>query len=506
MRCLTSPLKSLLACSGLILLLALPTAAQVDEAAATRLMIEAQRLSESGSRDAALLEYKALVDRFPRSTLAPQALAESARIRFELGGLDAAAVIAERLIEEYSSSGEGAAGLVLKARILVERATTVEQLNEALTLLKRLPNLYGRVRYPLLEPRAEGRVLAGELLIQLGDLGAAAASFVEVIEDEPRGRFTLRAHIGLGRVLALKGQQIAALEAFQLAIDEGLGNDDITSQRAVADARDRLSLLYRFWIRPTLAEKPWTKTETIRPAGIEWKKPDGVAVNADREVLVSDGAVGLVRIDSSGKSTAAAVRSPGRPFVDHRGSFYAPLGSSIRRLEPPESRSFQSGGDKPKALDKIDTGARGPLGHWFLLDRSSDGVQVFLDDGTPKPPLGAGLDIRDISVDERGRLYVLSQRPSKISIFGLDGQVVSSFTGTWSKPTSLAVDWLGNIYVLDASENSVAVLNGKGEAVATIPASLPGVGALRSPTDIAVSPSGQVYLTDSRLQTVYRLD
>ncbi len=480
---------------------------QADEGAATRLMVEAQRLEQSRGGEAALLEYEALVKRFPQSPLAPKALAASALIQFDLGDLERAELTAKMLVDSYSNSGEGASGLVMQARILVERAASVTDLNDALTLLKRVPNLFGGNRYPLLEPRAEARVFAGQLLLQLGDLGAAATSFVEAIEDEPKGRFTLAAHLGLGRVLALRGDRVSAMEAFQLAINEGLINDDPASQRAVADARRRLSLLYRFWIRPAINQTVWTTSQTLT-IGSEWKKPRGVAASASGEVLVNDTAVGAYRIspDQDGAASSVAVRNAGKPFIDGKGRRYLPTQSSVRQMDPSNSTIFATAGEKPKQLEKLQAGARGILGEWYLIDKAFPGVQVFSKDGNILAPLSEDLEVVDVAIDERGRVFVLSQKPSRVTIFDLDRQSVNVISGGWSKPGALDVDWLGNIYVLDTSSNSVAVIDESGTRVTSIPASLPGVGALRAAEDIAVDGSGQVFITDSKLQTVYRLN
>ena len=83
---------------------------------------------------------------------------------------------------------------------------------------------------------------------------------------------------------------------------------------------------------------------------------------------------------------------------------------------------------------------------------------------------------------------------------------VKAIAGSWSKPRAVDVDWLGNIYVLDSSSNSIEVIDETGAKITRITASLPGVGALRTAEDVAVDGAGQVYIADSKLQTVYRLN
>ena len=480
-------------------------AAQADEAAATRLVLEAERLEASDDASGALQEYEALVARFPQSSLAPKALAAAASIQFRLGDLTAAGETAQKLVDTYSSSGEAAAGLVLQARIQIQEAGSSEDLEAALTLLKRVPNLYGRSRYPILQPRAEARVLAGELLTRLSRLGEAAASFVEAIEDEARGPHTLEAQLGLGTVLALRDQRDAAMEAFQLAIDEGLRNDTAASQEAVDRARRRLSLLYRFWVRADASGKTWLETERLAHPGGEWRKPSGVATNDRGDVLVADQNLGLTTLLADGTSSASSVRDAVRPFVGRDGAFHLVTSGAVRRLTPPATETFVSTGDKPKQLDKLIAAQQGRLGEWLLVNRGDDGIQVFSDDKTEQSVKSGDLEVLDLATDERGAVYLLSERPSRVTIHKADGSGVSVVPGPWRKPVAIDVDWLGQIYVLDAAENRIHILKENGENVLSVPATLPGGVALRSAEDLAVDESGRLIVVDPRLKLVLRL-
>lgn len=485
-------------------LVAATGAAQTDEAAATRLMLEAERLAGSDDAVGALQEYQALVERFPQSDLAPKALAAAAAIQFDRGDLEAAGSTAEKLVQTYSATGEAAAGLVLQARIQVRNATSSEDLENALTLLKRVPNLYGRSRYPILPPRAQARVQAGDLLTRLSRIGEAAASFVEAIEDEPRGPHTLEAQLGLGTVLALRGERKAAMEAFQLAIDEGLRNDTVASRAAVEKARRRLTLLYRFWVRGAEGAV-WRESERLAHPSGEWRKPVGVATNAAGDVLAVDQNLGVATLRADGTSSASSIRDATRPFIGRAGAFHVVTPGAIRRLDPPATEAFVSTGDKPKQLDKLIVAQRGRLGEWLLVNKGDDGIQVFSDDKADQTLKSGDLEVIDLATDERGTIYALSERPSRVTIHKADGSGVSVVTGTWRRPAAIDVDWLGQIYVLDSADNRIHVLKEDGEDVTTVPATLPGGIALRSAEDLAIDESGRLLVVDPRLKLVLRL-
>ncbi len=78
--------------------------------------------------------------------------------------------------------------------------------------------------------------------------------------------------------------------------------------------------------------------------------------------------------------------------------------------------------------------------------------------------------------------------------------------GDWRRPEALALDELGNLYVLDRDAKMVKVFNPAGQQLWEIGPTLPGGIELRSPRDIAVDGTGRLYIADRELKAVLVLE
>lgn len=112
-------------------------------------------------------------------------------------------------------------------------------------------------------------------------------------------------------------------------------------------------------------------------------------------------------------------------------------------------------------------------------------------------PTGIGLQTSALTLADSTGAAI-----SSASLYGIglasaistDPGVVSTLTGTFTKPTAVATDSLGNVYVTDATTNTVtrfAAGSTTGNAVST------GTIVLKSPSGIAIDPSGNIYISDT---------
>jgi len=114
----------------------------------------------------------------------------------------------------------------------------------------------------------------------------------------------------------------------------------------------------------------------------------------------------------------------------------------------------------------------------------------------------------------RRELLVVDQLNFRVQIFDLDGDINDSFicrlgaatsspsctfcrTRLFSVPAGIAVDPAGRIYVADASDGRVRVVDRDGTARGQIGAFGAGKSQLRVPLDIAIDTYGRVFVSDS---------
>ena len=478
-----------------------------DESAAQRLMQEAERQLANGNLVGAIAEYEALVTRFPDSRAAPRALQRWANAQYTAGDARTAYDLADRLASQYPASPQAAEAMILQARIQLVNANDRPAIEQAATLLRRIPNLFGPESYPSLEARTEARVLTGQISMQLGDLADAAYEFLQAIEVETDSPWSSAARVGLARVLLFAETRsetdlASAIQLLQEALDAGSGDPALipaVTADAAAEARTLLTTVHRLLIRPVSGGSPWRQAGLL--PGVRGKKPQAVATAGDGRIAVIDDGTLIIQSPDGVIQTLGELRNPGRPWFGD-GQLYVPLQDSVRQIPGNAGRSFYYDGPKPKELDKLAAGAQGQLGEWWLYDRSIDGVVVF--DRMAHKTLGlapaGGINVTDVAAGPLGKVVVLSAKDSRVLVIGPDRRTLGGFTGSWRRPDAIATDQLGNVYVLDRGSNQIDVRTMGGTKIATLGPLLPGGLELKSPEDLAVDAFGRVLIIDSKLE------
>ena len=129
---------------------------------------------------------------------------------------------------------------------------------------------------------------------------------------------------------------------------------------------------------------------------------------------------------------------------------------------------------------------------------------------TPTPPARFGEFLRELgglahpgfaAVDAEGRTWITERATGAVAAFGPDGKELARFPlevkpGLPREPRGIAISPAGEIYVSDLVEQNVVVLDGSGTVVRTIGNRGSGPGALREPRGLAIA-AGKLYVADS---------
>ena len=471
-----------------------------DSTAARRLLAEGQRLEKDGEIAAAIQEYALLLERFPRTLQAEEGLLALAAAQQRNGDPALARESAERLVSQYPSSPRAAGALVLLGGLLADTPSQPQDLEEARTLFRRVPLLFGRDAFPRLPARTEAQVRGGQISLRLGDFQDAAAAFVVAIEEEPRSSWTAVARLGLARVLLHQDEWVAAADELQ-RVAQG-------ASPAAPEARRWLTLIHRLKVRPAAGQPSWPTARLLPVASAQLKKPVAIAASADGRVVIADDGTDtglLVGVDGALEGRVQA-KDMGHPWwID--GHAYLPAGENVYAFNDRTNLRFLAPkGDDLKPLEKLTGGARGTFGQWYLLDRGRGEVIAFAPAGRHLGVLAQG-DPADLAQDLQGRLYVLDRRTKEVTRYSAQGDHQGTIArGDWRKPEAIAVDALGNLYVLDRDPGRVDIFDPEGNRVTSLGPSLPGGIELRGPLDLAIDGRGHIFIADPRLGAVVVLE
>ena len=490
-----------------------PPPAGAQDPAAERLFGEARRLEQAGDQDAALGELELLVQQFPNDALAPRALLSTAQLRRARGEVDVARTTLAKLFEHYPRTEEAAAGFVLEADMLVEGARSSQDLEEARQRYRRVPLLYGPERYPSLGERLRARLAAAELAIDLDDSEGAAAELVSAIEEEPSSPWRARARLLLAETWIRSGDWKAATDhLLELTRDPetATGDGAVVTEPDRAAARRWLTLLHRHRVRPEAGGSVWTSVSRY-PTGATLREPSGVAAGEDGRLLVVDGKADTVLLlgDHGTVVDRAVVDGGGRPgWSEGRWPFVVTDREIVLPFHGQRTNFLEPRPDREIPLKGMQAAARGRFGDWFVLAKGFKGLLAFESRRKGSELLVASrLEIEDVTHDAIGRILVLDSRANQVGRLSHDrrweGALIS---GAWRKPTAIATDPLGNLYVLDRGTATIEVFDAAGRRWTTVG---PVVGSgieLRSPVDLAVDGSGRLAIADSKLPFIVVMD
>lgn len=108
-----------------------------------------------------------------------------------------------------------------------------------------------------------------------------------------------------------------------------------------------------------------------------------------------------------------------------------------------------------------------------------------------------------IALDGEGNLYVTDSMNFRVCVFDRDGKFLHSFgklgntIGSFASPRGIAVDKDGNIYVTDTLFDAVQIFDPKGNLLLVFGSKGKGKGEFYAPEDISISKEGKAYISDA---------
>jgi DNA-binding beta-propeller fold protein YncE len=250
------------------------------------------------------------------------------------------------------------------------------------------------------------------------------------------------------------------------------------------------------------------------------RKPMGVFVGTDKRMLVSDTAAADVFVFDPVNQDATSLGSKGARGIfkpigigfDSKGRYFVAdtqadqvyvldtAGQLIGTLSPEVAFKQPSG----LAIDE-------PHNRLYVTDTHNHHVNVFELDtlkfiksvGRRGGEEGEFNFPSHITVDSKGKLYVVDTMNGRVQIFDPEGRFLLSFgqfgdaSGMFARPKGIAVDSEGHIYVVDAAFNNVQIFDEEGQILLSFASYGGGRGQMVLPAGMAIDDEDFIYVVDS---------
>jgi len=515
---------------ALFLTAATGTATYDDRPLDVRTYAQGMDALRAGRRDEAARLLRRVFTDFPGSPQAPPALLEMARLIYpvtvwsQIGSATPQAIqqagdLLTRLSQKYRASPQAARGLVLLGYLGMEPANPKSNLDEACGRFATAAQIY-----PESEAAADAFFASGMCDALRARPARAADDFGRLLEEHPDSPLAPEALYRYGIALSLLGDPAEAMLALQ------------ESRTRHADspfafkALERQTLLHRLRLLPALA----LKAGGVPATGVDWMllyRPDyeyGAPPGAAAQTAIRG--ISDISIDAQGLAVVASPRTPGVFRLDERGRIQEQISHpgpdhiaaadglavyiSGRQQIAVNARNW-SGADLkgPAGRPPADYGpiAVDAAGRVHLLDRRENAILIYDRArrlaGAVLPTAGKEGRFVDVAAGNEGGVYVLDGRAKVVIALhhGRETRRTALSSSSAQDPTALAVDGIGNLYVLDGATRAVFVCDPDGRPITVVRPPKEMMQQLGEPAALAVDALGRIYLAGRKTGRVGRL-
>ena len=496
----------------------------------TRTYFRGLDLLRQGKRDEAIKTLRKLVTDFPDSPHAPAAQFKVAELIYpastwdQIGSASPEAIreagdLLAALTQKYRSSREAPRALVKLGYLALEPSNPAFDLDQACGRFGTATQVY-----PESDAADDAHFGSGMCESLRARPEKAADSFSRLLDENPGSPLAAEALYRLGIALSRLGDPGEAM----LTLQQVRGR--YPDSRQAARALERITLLHRLRLQPITA--PAKGPKPVLPGGDLYAYDDAYGAAAPAKggdaTLVVRGANDIA-IDPQGLAVLASPRAPGvfrldlkgrvQERIAHPGPEYVAVGEGLavyisgkeqiavnnRNWSGPGLRGIE--GRAPREYGPV---AVDPAGRVYLLD-PRDNVLLIFDRGrrlvgNVRPPNRELGRFVDVAMGEDGGVYVLDGKGKMVLELhqGRQTRRVDLTPLGLQEPSAIAVDGLGDLFVLDGKVGWVTVTDPDGKRIAVVRPPKQVESRLGDPAAVAVDAIGRIYLCGRRSGQVVR--
>ena len=495
MNALTSAIVVVLA-----LLLGAPTVAQQGNEDLPRRQYESGLSFLQGQRYAeALKDFQAVIDSFPRSQVADNALLQVALYHLDVAhDLASTQTAVELLLKVYPDSDSAPMAHVIGGRVAMSKGRTPRDVDAAVASFERVERLFpGNDAVP-----AAG-FYAGEALRLVRRHDEALERFRRVSASYPNSPWAARANLGAGYCLVQSDRSPAALPEVQRV-------RQMQPQTSMAsDAININSILYRLYVRAPSQPAFTFSGRFVGDERANFGDVIGVTVDRSNRLLLGH-RTGIAVFDPKGTLTATvSAQQPSAFFVDEAGrivfarqaALHTEKAASIPITVPQPS-------PKPaRPVEEIPAVVGLSTGHRIVVDKKEKTVIRYGANGQYLGPFVTAINTDRLATNALDDVAMIDGDSKAITIVDRDGKPLSKILPKganyqFGEPVDLVFDQLGHLYVLDRGKASVYVFGPKNRLIATFTLAEKSPGAFTRARAMGLDAAGRIYIFDERVKRI----
>jgi TolA-binding protein len=448
----------------------------------------------------ALKDFQAIIDSFPKSQVADNALLQTAIYHLDVANdLGATQAAVDQLLKVYPDTDSAPMAHVLGGRVSMARGRSPAEVDAAVASFERVERLFpGNDAVP-----AAG-YYAGEALRLVRRYEDALDRYRRVSASYPNSPWAARANLAAGFCLVQTDRAAAALPEVQRV-------RQIMPQSAEATAAIGInSILYRLHVRAPASPAFVFSGRYIGDERANFDDVIGVRIDPMSRVLLGH-KKGISVFDAKGTlASTVTAAEPTTFFVDEanrvvfarQGALHVERGASTTLTVPQEAPK------PPKPLEEIPSAVGLSTGHRIVIDKNGKNVIRYSADGRYLGPFASAINTERLAANALDDVALIDRDAKTIQIFDRDGKPLSRIAnkGTnyqFDEPVDLAYDRLGYLYVLDRGKGgAVYVFGPRNRLITSFTIAEKAPGAFSRARALGLDSTGRLHIFDERAKRI----
>jgi len=473
------------------------SAAQSSEEFARRQYESGLTFLQNAKYSEALKDFQAVVDSFPQSAVADDALLQVALHRLDVArDLPGAQTAADKLLKDYPNSDSAPMAYIVAGRLTIARGRSAADVDGALASFDRVPRLF-----PGSDAVAAARFYAGDTLRLARRTDEALDRFRRVALEHPRSPWAARADLAMVPSLVTADRAAQAFGRLQQIRQRFPGSPE-------AQAALRLNtILYRLYVRGRTLPPYGFSGRSVGSEGARFRDVNGLAIDDTGRVLIGhkqgvtifDEQGTLARSVNAAEVSAFFLEERTRPVLVRGGTLIPDGGAAVPISVPIPNRL-------PRAVEEIPSAVTLANGDRLIADREARNVIRVSPQGK-YVSVFASVNADRLARNELDDVALIDRDTKAIVLLDRDGKPLGKIAAKgasyqFQDPVDIAFDAVGHLYVLDGARAAIHVFGSGNRSIAVFTSSGKEAGALQRPQALALDAFGRLFIYDESTQRI----